>query len=407
MDIRLALLTRQVTTYHHARFQAAAGRFRGFDVLSLANEGKFAEVLSRSDPVGYRVHPLFPGLAAYRAAAASGELARAVMCTLSALRAKVVAIPGWASPESYAAIRWAKASDARVVVMSDSQQGDAARTQWREGIKARVLSRCHAALVAGRPHADYLVSLGMDASRIALGYDVVDNNHFGGGAEIARRHDAETRRRLGLPNRYLVASGRFVPKKNLQRLVEAYARASAGVGGAADLVVAGDGAGRAEVASLIGRLGLNGRVHLPGFFRYEDLPAVYGLSEGLVHVPVTEQWGLVVNEAAASGQPMVLSRSCGAASMLLREGENGWLCDASDTDDIARALVRLLALDPLRRSAMGAASAAIVAAWGPDRFAQGLHEAVSIALDIPAVSLGLVDRALLRLLSRRPIEDVA
>jgi glycosyltransferase involved in cell wall biosynthesis len=407
IGIRLAILTRQVTTYHHARFQAAASRFESVDVLSLANEGKFAEVLSRSDPIGYRIHPLYPDLAAYRAAAASGELARAVMRTLSALMPKVVAIPGWASPESYAAIGWAKKGDARVVVMSDSQRQDAVRSPWREGLKARVLSRCDAALVAGRPHADYLVALGMDASRISLGYDVVDNRHFVAPANTAREHAAETRERLGLPRSYLVASGRFVPKKNFLRLVGAYASASRGVERAADLLIAGDGGGRADLESRIRQLGLNGSIHLPGFFRYEDLPALYGLAEGFVHVPVTEQWGLVVNEAAASALPMVLSRSCGAASMLLREGVNGWLCDGSDTDDIARALIQLLTLDPARRYRMGSASAAIVADWGPERFAQGLQAAASVALHAPAVGLGLVDRALIRLLSRRPIEDVA
>ena len=43
-----------------------------------------------------------------------------------------------------------------------------------------------------------------------------------------------------------------------------------------------------------------------------------------------EPWGVVVNEAAASGLPLVLSDRVGAAADLLRDGENGMLVPYGD-----------------------------------------------------------------------------
>jgi glycosyltransferase involved in cell wall biosynthesis len=405
--VHIAIFTRQVTNYHHVRFVAAARRFAACDVLSMANQGKFAQVLSQQREQGYVVHRLYKDTPAYLAAAADGSLEALVFRQLDSIGPDVVAIPGWASPESFAGMKWAKRRGARLVLMSDSQAHDAPRTSLRERIKARIVGRCDAALVAGTPHRDYVVALGMPADRVFLAYDVVDNEHFYAGADAARAEPADHRARLGLPARYILASARFVPKKNLQRLIEAYAVASARVDRPPRLLIAGDGEQRPALEAQVAALGLEGVVLLPGFFGFTDLPALYGLSEGFVHVPTSEQWGLVVNEAAASSLPMVLSRACGAASELMQEGEGGWLADAGNAGAIADALERLMTLTPDQRSRMGAANCARVAHWSPDDFADGLKAAAVAAQKTPAAPLRFFDLALLRALGRHPIETVA
>ena len=61
---------------------------------------------------------------------------------------------------------------------------------------------------------------------------------------------------------------------------------------------------------------------------------------------------MVVNEAAASGLPLVLSDRVGAASDLLEDGRNGVLVPVGDLDAAADAL-RALAVDPGARAATG------------------------------------------------------
>ena len=403
--MRIAILTRQVTNYHHVRFAAAGQRFASCDVISMANQGKFAQVLSRERESGYVAHRLYAGTDAYRKAAADGELQKEVARTLDAIAPDVVAIPGWASPESFAGLKWVKRRRARAILMSDSQAHDAARNSLREGIKARIIRLFDAALVAGSPHRRYVVQLGMPPDRVFLGYDVVDNKHFVAGADSARAH--QHRERLGLPERYIFASARFIPKKNLVRLIRGYAEAISQLADAPALFIAGDGEGRGELEALVKSLSLQGRVHLPGFFSFDDIPALYGLAEAFAHVPTSEQWGLVVNEAAASGLPMLLSRGCGAASELLEEGVGGWLVQAEDVDAIAEVLRRLMVLAPEQRMRMGAANRArVLASWGPDDFARSLRFAAEAAQAHPIVSLNPLDRALIYTIGRRPIEAV-
>ena len=75
-----------------------------------------------------------------------------------------------------------------------------------------------------------------------------------------------------------------------------------------------------------------------------------------------EPWGVVVNEAAACGLPLVLSDRVGAAPDLLRDGENGFLVPVDDAPAAAGALRKLGDAEERRR--LGARSAEIARDWG-------------------------------------------
>jgi glycosyltransferase involved in cell wall biosynthesis len=76
-----------------------------------------------------------------------------------------------------------------------------------------------------------------------------------------------------------------------------------------------------------------------------------------------EPWGVAVNEAAASGLPLVLSDCVGAAVDLLEDGRNGILVAADDSEAAAGALAKLSA-DAEQRVAAGMASRELVRGWG-------------------------------------------
>jgi glycosyltransferase involved in cell wall biosynthesis len=90
-----------------------------------------------------------------------------------------------------------------------------------------------------------------------------------------------------------------------------------------------------------------------------------------------EPWGVVVNEAAASGLPLVLSDRVGAAYDLLRDGENGFLVPANDPVAAADALRRLAGDAGLRRR-MGAQSRELVRAWDYDASVEAFLAATSL-----------------------------
>jgi glycosyltransferase involved in cell wall biosynthesis len=279
--------------------------------------------------------------------------------------------------------------------MSESTAIDHRRRWWKEAVKASIVGNFSAALVGGGAHARYLETLGFAAERVFRGYDAVDNAYFTAASDKARHEATAVRSRRGLPNAYFLASGRFIAIKNFERLIEAYAayRASAGEG-AWDLVILGDGELRPALEAKVRGLGLSEAVHLPGFKQYEDLPEYYALAGAFVHVSTVEPWGLVVNEAMASGLPVIVSDRCGCAEDLVRDGENGWRVPALDTAAIATRLADIAAAD---HPALGRASRAIVERFSPAAFASGLAGALEVALDKPAPARQAYHRQILKL----------
>src|SRR4030095_8242679 len=87
----------------------------------------------------------------------------------------------------------------------------------------RIAGLYSAALVGGQRHIEYLAELGMPRERIFTGYDVVDNDYFRQKAEEVRSQRSEVRQKHALPENYFLASARFIEKKNLPKLIGAYA----------------------------------------------------------------------------------------------------------------------------------------------------------------------------------------
>ena len=403
--MNLVILTAQIGHYHDERYRGISADSVPFAVLATQNQADFAEFMAGGSNL-YPVHRLYPDRATYTQARKAGTVWTKMTQVLSRLDPTVVAVAGWATPECFAAIYWARHNGRRIVMLSESQEHDASRSRIRDYIKKRVVALCDAALVGCTPHAAYISKLGIPPGRVFHGYNAVGNAHFAENGAAAQIDAEATRTALGMPRRYLLASARFIPKKNLPRLVAAFGRAIEGRDEAPDLVILGDGPEREAVEAAIAAAGLEASVHLPGFRGYDELPALYALSEGFVHVSTSEQWGLVINEAAASGVPIVASTTCGATEVLVEDGVNGFVVDAGRTESITAGLSRLMDLTEPQRQAMGRAGQEIVADWGPERFASGLIAACDAATAAPARDMSLIDAALLRVLARRSIDAV-
>ncbi|MEJ2070311.1 MAG: glycosyltransferase family 4 protein [Syntrophobacterales bacterium] len=93
-----------------------------------------------------------------------------------------------------------------------------------------------------------------------------------------------------------------------------------------------------------------------------------------------EQWGLVVNEAMASGLPVLVSSACGCVPELVQEGVNGFSFDPSDREGLARLMLKMSSQEAELKT-MGEASRRLIADWSPEVFAQNLFQAVKVADD--------------------------
>jgi glycosyltransferase involved in cell wall biosynthesis len=167
-----------------------------------------------------------------------------------------------------------------------------------------------------------------------------------GGAARAE-HDDAFFRRLGVRRPYVLALGNLQPRKNVARLIEAWALlARAGADADHRLVVAGGFRGRRDDAPALSvTAGIGDRVVFPGFVRKADLPTLYAGASLFVFPSLYEGFGLPVLEAMACGTPVACSDN---ASLPEAAGGAAALFDPEDPSDIAAALGALLADDALR-----------------------------------------------------------
>jgi glycosyltransferase involved in cell wall biosynthesis len=319
---------------------------------------------------------------------------------LDQIRPQAVAIPGWYDRCSLAALRWCGSHRIPAVVMSETTAWDIGRKWLKEALKRRLIKLCAAGLVGGRAHAEYLEQLGIERQKIFLGYDAVDNDHFAAKATEVRSQKSEVRSQHGLPENFFLASARFVEKKNLSRLIKAYAlyreMAAKAENGKRkteiwDLVLLGDGPLREALNSQLSTLNLRDHVALPGFKQYGELPVYYGLAKAFIHASTIEQWGLVVNEAMASGLPVLVSNRCGCAADLVQEGRNGFSFDPYNIEALAQLMLKFSA-DDFPLSEFGSASRQIVETVSVSAFAEGMSGAVAQALRNPVPYFSLVDK---------------
>lgn len=356
------------------------------------------------------------------------EFQKRLFSVLDEFRPEALVVPGWGYRGALLGLYWGLAHQVPVICMSESTQWDEVRNPIKELIKRRIISLFASALVGGNPHRAYIQELGMPSDGIFLGYDAVDNGFF---SEKVRKivESRESRvegsafeeaRKLGTSSwelgqkkaTYFLASARFIEKKNLPRLLKAYASYRGAVMRSTldprlstpkvpwDLVLLGDGHFRPELERLRRELGLEDCVQMPGFKQYEELPSYYAHAGAFIHASTTEQWGLVVNEAMASGLPVLVSNRCGCAVDLVREGENGWTFNPTNEEQMAELMLKM-AGDEAQRKKMGLRSREIIAEWGPERFASGVKAAVEAALAAPRKNVGLLDRLILWAMVRK------
>jgi glycosyltransferase involved in cell wall biosynthesis len=152
------------------------------------------------------------------------------------------------------------------------------------------------------------------------------------------------RARYGLPPQFILYLGGFDVRKNLARLLEAYARMSPALRAAYPLVIAG----RAfllghplypDPHSAVERLGLDDAVRFVGEIAQEDTPALYSAATLLAWPSLYEGFGLPVLEAMACGTPVVTSST---SSLPEVAGDAARLVDPRDVDAMATAITTLL-----------------------------------------------------------------
>ena len=158
---------------------------------------------------------------------------------------------------------------------------------------------------------------------------------------------AQVRETYGIGERYFLYLGTLEPRKNLERLIEAYAAYARSMDDPAQLVLAGgkgwlyDG-----IFARVQALGLEDRVAFTQYIASEDMCALMSGALAFTFPSLYEGFGMPPLEAMACGTPVLVSD---AASLPEVTGDSAVIVRAEDTDSITQGLVRLDTDADLRR----------------------------------------------------------
>jgi glycosyltransferase involved in cell wall biosynthesis len=285
-----------------------------------------------------------------------------ILRVLERHRPDVVVVSGWSTFGTQAAIVWCRVRRVPFVLVVESHDHDP-RRRWRRVVKdavvPRIVGRAAGVLVTGSLVRASMLARGARADRIETFANTIDVEDFGQRADNLASRRSELRENLGIEENEVavVCVARLVAEKGLDTLL----RAAAAAGPPTVLVLVGDGPERGRLAALAAELGA--RVVFTGAIAWERIIETYVAGDVFALISRHEPWGVVVNEAAACGLPLVLSDHVGAAHDLLRPGENGLLVPP-DNDVATAAALRELASDGSLRLRFGDRSRQIIAGWG-------------------------------------------
>jgi glycosyltransferase involved in cell wall biosynthesis len=293
-------------------------------------------------------------------------------------------VHGYASINSLQAILAANALGIPVLLRAESWLADRVRSSRTLALKSaffKLLGKGIAAVLPiGTQNAAYWTHyFGSSVPQFLMPY-AVNNEYFARLAADAAPREQELRAELGLaPNRPVILfASKLQQRKHADHLLQAYNDFIAAFAPEDQpyLVIVGDGEQRAQLeAHTTQRMLPN--VRFAGFRNQSELPRFFQLADVFVLPSRHEPWGLIVNEAMASGCPVIVSSDVGCHTDLITDGIEGCVYPVGNIAALTEALRRVFA-SPTSAAAMGQRARTRISTWTYEEDVHGLCSALAV-----------------------------
>lgn len=201
----------------------------------------------------------------------------------------------------------------------------------RKLLRRFIAKRADGFLTVGRGGAGYIESLGVSEDRI---FRIAYSTDLAPFLAIPLERSPEAARRL-------LFSGQLIQRKGLAPFLETLIRWAI-IHPFSEIEFALVGSGPEEARLRAFRLPNNVNLRFSGVRQYDELPACYAEAGIFVLPTLADTWAVVVNEAMASGLPILGSIYSQAVQEMVEDGLNGWTFCPDRQEEIDVALDRAL-----------------------------------------------------------------
>jgi glycosyltransferase involved in cell wall biosynthesis len=211
--------------------------------------------------------------------------------------------------------------------------------QLRLTVRSSARRAAHILALSESARQDIITTYGIDADRVTT-IPLAAPAHF---APVTDEQELRrVRDRYGIEGNYILSVGSIQPRKNLTRLVRAYAnlrRERTGVKLPKLVLVGKQGWLYNETLRAIAESGVGNQILLTGYVSETDLPTLYSGAICFVYPSYFEGFGLPPLEAMQCGVPVIVGNRTSLPEVV---GEAGLMVNPFDEMEIAAALARLL-----------------------------------------------------------------
>jgi glycosyltransferase involved in cell wall biosynthesis len=274
-----------------------------------------------------------------------------LLAELEEFQPDVLVVNSWHIGAYMKAARKWRGKALRIVVMDHQWLGTPKQWLGRLTREIYIQRAFDAAFMPGDEQAVFARNLGFEQHQIITGLYTCETSFFSG--PQATPQDA------------FLFVGRLVDTKGLDVLAAAYRRYREESEKPWPLTVAGLGPMEDELKAIEG-------VELLGFVAPRDLPGVMAETGCLVLPSRFEPWGVVIQEAAASGQAVICTSACGAASRLVNDGYNGRVVAPDKVGELVEAMHWITNADRAKRELISGRSVELAKQYTPERWVEQL-----------------------------------
>ncbi len=274
-------------------------------------------------------------------------------------------------------IAWALLRNIPFAIAGDANYYSDNTSGWKRSVKKHWLGwlarHAFAIVTVGTACRMFWEAYGALPERLFHVGFAVDNVFFSNAA-IQQKHNAvELKRAWGWEGHTVcIYVGRLIARKNIHLLIAALQRfGDAPVA----LLIVGSGEEREGLEALAGQ---SPYIRFAGSATQAELPLFYALSDVLILPAHAEPWGLVVNEAMASGLAIISHQHCGATLDLVDE-ENGFVLQDFTVEEVASALA-FIAHDQDKLDVLKRKSLERISDWSIPQAAHQLKQVITLMI---------------------------